>query len=130
MLDQLALADLIQTGAFDRSLRRSLRAYRARRNRLVDEVHRQLPQARLSGAAAGLHLVMSLPGVAEHVLVATALEHGVRVEGIGTYRIVARSDAPATLLLGYGRLAEPAIPAAVASLAEAARSARQVGDAD
>jgi DNA-binding transcriptional MocR family regulator len=71
---------------------------------------------------------MSLPGVAEDVLVAAALEHGVRVEGIGTYRIVARLAGPdtlATLLLGYGRLAEPAIPAAVASLAEAARSARQ-----
>ena len=125
MLDQLALADLITSGAFDRSLRRALRSYRARRKLLVSELRRQLPQARLTGAAAGLHVVISLPGVAEDALIDAALERGVRVEGVGSFRVVATPDNPdaaATLLLGYGRLAEPAIAKAVASLAEATRA--------
>jgi GntR family transcriptional regulator/MocR family aminotransferase len=130
ILDQLALADLITSGAFDRSLRRCLRTYRARRNLLVGEIGRQLPQARLSGAAAGLHLVITIPAVTEYALIAAALDEGVRVEGVGSYRIAANpgdSDAPATLLLGYGRLAEPAIASAVRSLAEAARAVAQQG---
>jgi GntR family transcriptional regulator / MocR family aminotransferase len=126
VLDQLALADLITTGAFDRSLRRALRSYHARRNLLVTELRRQLPQARLTGAAAGLHLVITLPGVAEHALIHAALERGVRIEGVSSFRIAAtpdKSDATATLLLGYGRLAEPAIANAVALLAEATGAA-------
>jgi GntR family transcriptional regulator / MocR family aminotransferase len=128
ILDQLALADLITSGAFDRSLRRALRSYRARRNLLVSELRRQLPQAHLSGAAAGLHLVVTLHGVAEHALINAALERGVRVEGVGSFRIAPPpddSDATATLLLGYGRLAEPAIADAVALLAEALSAACQ-----
>jgi GntR family transcriptional regulator/MocR family aminotransferase len=124
VLDQLALADLITTGAFDRSLRRALRSYRARRNILVSEIRRHLPQARLTGAAAGLHLVITLPGVTEHALIHAALERGVRLEGVGSFRIAPTpDDSDATLLLGYGRLAEPAIPNAVALLAEATRAA-------
>ena len=70
--------------------------------------------------------MIALPDVAETVLVDAAREQGVRVEGMGSYRIAAPptgGSASAMLLLGYGRLAEAAIPAAVASLAEATRRA-------
>jgi GntR family transcriptional regulator/MocR family aminotransferase len=120
ILDQLALAGLITTGAFDRSLRRCLRTYRARRNILVHEIHRQLPQAHLTGAAAGLHLAITIPATSEDDVVHAARARGVRVEGVGSYRLApprTDPDTTATLLLGYGRLGEPAIPAAVASLA-------------
>ena len=126
ILDQLALADLITTGAFDRSLRRCLRTYRARRNILVREIHRQLPQAHLTGAAAGLHLVITVPATSEDELVQAARARGVHVEGVGSHRLTTSRDdscATATLLLGYGRLTEPAIPAAVASLAVAVQIA-------
>ena len=124
ILDQLALADLITTGAFDRSLRRCLRTYRARRNILVHEVRRQMPHAHLTGAAAGLHLVISLEAISEDAVVDAARARGVRVEGVESYRLGSpptATNAMASLLLGYGRLAEPAIPAAVASLALATR---------
>ncbi len=124
ILDQLALAELITTGAFDRSLRRCLRTYRARRNILVSELRRQLPQAHLTGAAAGLHLAISLPAVGEDAVVAAALDRKIQVEGVSSYRIAPAPDdtgTTATLLLGYGRLPKAAIPAAVAELAEAIR---------
>lgn len=124
ILDQLALADLITSGTFDRSLRRSLRAYRARRNTLVHELRRQLPAGEVTGAAAGLHLVLAIPDVTDQAVVAAASDLGVRVEGIAGLRIApSADDAPARLLLGYGRLAEPAIAGAVALLAEAVRVA-------
>jgi hypothetical protein len=65
------------------------------------------------------------PG-AWYALIHRALERGVRVEGVDSFRIAPTDydpDATATLLLGYGGLAEPAIAAAVALLAEATRNA-------
>ena len=124
MIDQLALADILASGAFDRSLRRALRSYRARRDRLVDEITRRLPTARISGAAAGLHLVLELPGTTtEDAVVAQALERGINVRGLSSYAVEpTRPIRTAALVLGYGRLPEPVIADAVAELAAAATS--------
>jgi GntR family transcriptional regulator/MocR family aminotransferase len=119
MIDQLALAHVITGGAFDRSLRRALRSYRARRDRLVVEVRTQLPQARITGAAAGLHLVVELDDVDEAALTARAAAHRINVRGLGSYAVTPPTTppTPARLALGYGRLPEPAIADAVAALA-------------
>src|SRR5207244_1864777 len=60
-LDQLALARLITSGAYDRHLRQARRRYRARREALVVAVRRHLPGARVTGLAAGLHAIVRLP---------------------------------------------------------------------
>src|SRR5205823_6725325 len=60
-LDQLALARLITSGAYDRHLRQARRRYRARRDALVVAVRRHLPGARVTGLAAGLHAIVRLP---------------------------------------------------------------------
>ena len=52
-LEQLALADFITRGAYDRHLRRSGRAYRRRRDALIEALRAALPGATFSGAAAG-----------------------------------------------------------------------------
>jgi GntR family transcriptional regulator/MocR family aminotransferase len=126
VIEQLALAELIGCGDFDRALRRALRVYRARRDRLVAELERQLPAGRIAGAAAGLHLVVTVAGVDEAELVAAAAERGAGVRGLRSYAVGttrAPSD-PAALVLGYGRLPEPSIRAAVAALADAAAAVR------
>ncbi|GAB3897009.1 PLP-dependent aminotransferase family protein [Kibdelosporangium lantanae] len=56
VLDQLTLAEFITTGAYDRHLRTTRLKYRARRDALLTA----LPNARISGAAAGLHLLLHL----------------------------------------------------------------------
>jgi GntR family transcriptional regulator / MocR family aminotransferase len=109
-LEQVAFARLLERGELDRHLRRMRRVYRRRRERVLRALEDELPAIAVEGAAAGLHVVVRLPaGTDEAGTVEAARRHGVRVEGVG-------AGEPA-LMLGYGRLAEDAVPAAVAALA-------------
>jgi GntR family transcriptional regulator/MocR family aminotransferase len=112
VLDQLALADFVEHGGYDRHLRAARLRYRARRDELVGA----LGPARLSGAAAGLHLVLHLDREAKAV-VRAAREKGVKVADLDDYR--AAPGEPA-LVLGYGNLAGHAVGAAARLLREAA----------
>ena len=61
MLDQLAFADVLERGEFDRHLRRMRPLYRRRRDALVRALRDRLPELEPAGIAAGLHLVAYLP---------------------------------------------------------------------
>ena len=89
-IEQLALADVLASGAFDRALRRALRIYRARRDRLAAELRRQVPAVRITGAAAGLHLVAHVPDADEDALVAAAAARGASVRGLSSYAVGSR----------------------------------------
>ena len=56
-----AYARLLATGEVDRHLRRTRREYRERRDRLVAALEARLPECRVTGVAAGLHLLLRLP---------------------------------------------------------------------
>ncbi len=58
---QLALADLIRSGAYDRHVRRARLVYRRRRDRLLSTITREAPAVRVHGIAAGLHALLELP---------------------------------------------------------------------
>ena len=77
-LEQLALADFITRGAYDRHLRRSGRAYRRRRDALIEALEARLPGATVSGAAAGLHIAVHIPGADEAALVEACRRAGRR----------------------------------------------------
>jgi GntR family transcriptional regulator / MocR family aminotransferase len=120
LLEQVAFARLLESGELDRHLRRTRRLYRRRRERVLRALGRELPGIGVEGAAAGLHVVVRLPAEAdETAAVAAARRHGVHVEGMGA--------AEPALMLGYGRLAEDAVPAAVAALAAALREGAGLG---
>ena len=71
--DQLTLAEFLASGAYDRQVRRSRLAYRRRRDHLVAAVRRHVPQARVTGIAAGLHARLELPpGLDEDEIIARA----------------------------------------------------------
>ena len=61
VVEQLALADFLDRGELDRHLRRTRAVYRGRRDALVAALARHLPEAKPTGVAAGLHLVVELP---------------------------------------------------------------------
>ena len=60
VLEQLALADLIDRGDLDRHLRRTRREYRRRRAALLAALAEHLPGAEVTGVAAGLHALVLL----------------------------------------------------------------------
>jgi GntR family transcriptional regulator/MocR family aminotransferase len=114
-LQQLALADLVQRGELDRHLRRQRRGYRRRRDALLTELRRTLPEVQVRGAAAGLFVVVHLPdGVEEGAVLAAARAVGLSLEGLG-------GDTPG-LVLGYANLPEASVAAAVAALAASVRA--------
>src|SRR5260370_1010769 len=61
VLEQLALADLISRGEFDRHLRRMRPVYHRRRDALLAALARRLPRPQPAGISAGLHLVTWVP---------------------------------------------------------------------
>ncbi len=120
VVEQLALADFLERGELDRHLRRTRAVYRSRRDTLVAALERHLPGYRVGGVAAGLHLVMELPArMDEEAALAAARAAGIGLYGLGEHSV--RPRAPA-LLLGYGRIAEPAIDAGVQALRDSLAS--------
>jgi GntR family transcriptional regulator / MocR family aminotransferase len=116
-LEQLALADLITRGEFDRHLRRMRPVYRRRRDALLTALTRQLPGLEPVGVSAGLHLVTWLPPhLDEATVVDAAARAGVGIEGVTPYRI--SHPGPGGLIFGYATVNEQAIAEGVAILAQ------------
>jgi GntR family transcriptional regulator/MocR family aminotransferase len=115
-LQQLALADLIDSGELDRHLRRQRRRYRRQRDALLGALAEELPEVTVHGAAAGLYVVVQLPDeLDERAVLAAARARGIALEGVG-------SGAPA-LVVGYANLTDGAAAAAVRALAASIREA-------
>jgi GntR family transcriptional regulator / MocR family aminotransferase len=119
--DQLTLAELIASGAYDRHVRRARIAYRRRRDVLVGALAEHVPEARVEGIVAGLHAVVGLPPwLDEDGAVARARTNGLHVEALGTYRMGEQRHDPA-LVVGYGTPPEHAFDATVAALVRTLR---------
>jgi GntR family transcriptional regulator/MocR family aminotransferase len=117
VLEQLALADLLSSGEYDRHVARARQVYRHRRDTLVAAVGRRLPGLRLDGAAAGLHVLLRLPeGVDDVAIARVAADRGMRVEPMSPMSLVGAPDRG--LVLGYSRLPAERIDGAVAALAD------------
>lgn len=81
-LDQLAFAQLLESGSYDRHVRHMRRLYLSRRQRLIAAL-RGVPSATVRGAASGLHLVVEVPGPASEAAVIGALrDAGFDVQGL------------------------------------------------
>ena len=117
-LDQLALAILIETGRYDRHLRRMRTEYAALRDILVQTLAQHAPAVRLTGLAAGFHAVAHLPaGTAEHTVIHEARSRSVGLYGMSTYRADHHPDPP-QLVLGFGNTSQQAIRAGIAILGD------------
>jgi GntR family transcriptional regulator / MocR family aminotransferase len=112
-LEQLAFADLLSSGAYDRHLRATRTRHRRRRDALVRALATHAPSLRVRGTAAGLHAVVELPvGTDEQALVRRAAAAGVGLYGLGGFHLAGRAPVPG-LVLGYGSLSEGEIVAGV-----------------
>lgn len=117
ILAQLAFADLVRTGAFDRHVRRMRLRYRRRRDLLVETMAASLPGATPLGVAAGLHLVAELSasgGCSESDVVKAAERHAIGLVGLERFWHANRETRG--IVLGYGAPAEHDYVSAVARL--------------
>ena len=114
-LDQLILAEFIESGGYDRQVRRARLAYRRRRDRLAAALRRQ--GRCVTGIAAGLHAVLELPRPdSERQLIARAAGHGLALQGLGSFRAPGTSADRSGLVIGYGHPPEHAYTTALARL--------------
>jgi GntR family transcriptional regulator/MocR family aminotransferase len=117
VLDQLTLAELITSGGYDRHVRRMRLAYRRRRDHLVATLSRRAPKVGISGIAAGLHALVTLPSKeSEQAVVARAADRGLAITGLGEFRRTPGRPRPA-LVIGYGSPPEHAFTTTIARLA-------------
>lgn len=117
VLDQLALAELIASGGYDRHIRRCRLMYRRRRDRLVALLRGKAPHVRVTGVAAGMHAVVELPaGWSEGDVVNRALAKGLALEGLSAFGTTG-GDRPSALVIGYGTPPAHAFTAAITRLA-------------
>ncbi|MFB6608779.1 PLP-dependent aminotransferase family protein [Agromyces sp. NPDC056379] len=129
VLNQSTLDAFMKAHEYDRTVRRRRAEYRSRREFLEVRVAAELHGCRVSGMRAGLHCLIEMPaGLDERGISAAALQLGVRLDGLGSFRlgVPAAPRAPA-MVVGYGAPAphrfEAAVDRAIAAIrAELERS--------
>ena len=124
VVEQRVLASLIDSGAYERHVRRTRREHDRRRAALLDAIAHHLPgDAAVTGTAAGLHVVLWLPFLRPQD--EPALVAAVRRKGVGVYPVsplFAKPQSPvlprpAGLILGYASLTVEEIQQGMRTLA-------------
>ncbi|MGW4097779.1 MocR-like pyridoxine biosynthesis transcription factor PdxR [Mycobacterium sp. NPDC004974] len=118
-LPQLVLARLLESGEYDRHVRLVRARHRARRDALLDVLSVAMPTAKVSGVAAGLHLLVTLPEGIDDVALADDLRAaGVLAHPVSWHR---RLPGPPGLVLGYASHPPDRLREAAATIARIAR---------
>ncbi|SFY12721.1 GntR family transcriptional regulator / MocR family aminotransferase [Streptomyces atratus] len=115
-LDQLTLAEFIESGAYDRHVRSMRLRYRHRRDQLVAALAERAPDVRISGIAAGLHAVLELPEGSETSVLRAAAWQGLALEGISRFRHPDAAPGRDALVIGYGTPTDSAWASALDAL--------------
>ncbi|MGW1892628.1 MocR-like pyridoxine biosynthesis transcription factor PdxR [Streptomyces sp. NPDC002004] len=121
-LDQEALARFVERGDYDRHLRRCRRVYQERRDALVGALQEEFPGARVTGIAAGLHVIARLPERygPQELFLARAAQAGVAVRPLSAYGSAVPGDGTVGLVFGHAHLPPARIREGVRLLASAA----------
>jgi GntR family transcriptional regulator/MocR family aminotransferase len=119
-LPQLVVAHLLASGEYERHLRNVRARQRHRRDALLAGLREHLPAARVEGIAAGLHLLITLPHLAERIDDIELARHigatGIFVHPLSWHR---QLPGPPGLVLGYAAQAPDQLREAGRRLAQA-----------
>ncbi|MDA8392754.1 MAG: PLP-dependent aminotransferase family protein [Actinomycetota bacterium] len=124
VLDQLTIAHLIETGRFDRHIRKVRQQYRARRDTIVEAITAKFPDVRVRGISAGIHVLVELPSdISEDAAVSCAAAHSVRCVGLAGHYAIPGPRTPG-LVLGYTSTAPHSLGPAIRALLRGLEDAR------
>lgn len=121
-LEQAVLTEFIESGLYDRHLRRARKLYKSRRDCLKASLVRHFGRADVTGADGGLHVVWTLPTGCPD---AATIQQRARLRGVGVYALDSGaafdfdgSASRKSLVLGYSSVHEKDIEVAVGRLDE------------
>lgn len=118
-IDQRVLNGFMKDGYFERHLNKMRKIYRAKHDLLLQELVPFEKKFRVSGEHGGLHLLLTArDGRTEEELIESAAGQGVKVYGLSD-SCVEKSKGQATVLLGFGAMAESDIIEGMRKLKEA-----------
>lgn len=121
-IPQLVLARLLASGEYDAHLRRVRARQRRRRDAVVGAVQAHLPEAEVTGVAAGLHVLVLLSRDADDVeTAARAGEAGVLVHPLSQHRVHGGPRGRPGLIIGYAAHSPDRLVDAVRRIASVAR---------
>lgn len=102
LFEQLTLAELIRTGAYDQHVRRCRATYRQRRAKLVEALTATPHRLHPAGISAGLHLTVWLDrnGPDEREVLARAWERSVELDGLAAHWVGPEQHPPG-VVIGY-----------------------------
>ena len=115
-VDQLAMAEFIVSGSYDRHIRTMRAEYRRRREQLVAAVARASPTTTVAGMPAGLHVMLELAGGDASALARQRAWRRLGVEGLDLYRHPESARERDGLVIGYASPAPSAWSAALDAL--------------
>ncbi|MET8977958.1 PLP-dependent aminotransferase family protein [Streptomyces sp. NPDC004539] len=123
ILTQLVLARLMDSGDLERHLRHVRTRHRRRRDLMLRSIAAHLPGARVHGAAAGLHLMITFDAPASALddtdLAAASLARGVKAHPLSWHRM---TPGPPGLVLGYAAGPAHEIDEGIAVIGECLRN--------
>jgi GntR family transcriptional regulator / MocR family aminotransferase len=115
-VDQLAMAEFIESGSYDRHIRTMRAQYRRRREELVAAVARSSPNTTVAGMPAGLHVLLELAGADESVLARQRAWRRFGVDGLDVFRHPEAGSTRDGLVIGFASPAPSAWSAALDAL--------------
>jgi GntR family transcriptional regulator / MocR family aminotransferase len=115
-VEQLAMADFIVSGAYDRHIRTMRARYRRRREELVTAIAQSAPKTTVTGMAAGLQVVLELADGGESALARQLAWSRLGVKGLESYRHPEAQKRRDGLVIGYAASAPSTWSAALAAL--------------
>jgi GntR family transcriptional regulator / MocR family aminotransferase len=115
-VDQLAMAEFIESGSYDRHIRTMRAQYQRRREQLVAAVARSSPKTMVAGMSAGLQVMLEVAGGGESALSRQRGWRRLGVQGLDHYRNPEIGCEQDGLVIGYAAPAPSAWSAALDAL--------------
>jgi GntR family transcriptional regulator / MocR family aminotransferase len=115
---QWAMALFMQSGEFERHIRRMRKMYQRKHQALIRSIEQYMgTQVKIVGEKSGLHILLKLKGVTAFELIENGLQKGVKVYSPSRFWLNPNPEVSSYIMLGFGGLSIEQIEKGVRLLA-------------